>query len=568
MENQMIEIDSEFIWETHGIHVGTGDDHVKHGVDEIEEITEKAIASGAPAITFIIHTPRLTRFRYDTETETDIKFIRGNSAYLDYPDKIKSLKEKYSSQIEIRYGIELEWLGSDLGLQWNRSKIFQAADADFVIGSVHFSKEGIPYDGSKEESEKLLKLRGGAENYWAGYLEEVMEMIDCSSDMIQVVGHLDVPKLNVPIPEPILNINKSSHHLARRMRTLLDMVYENNLALDMNLAGIKKGCGIYPVQEILSRANKLGIPISIGTDTHHIGHYSDNYKVGIEYALKAGYTQYVSFSNLIPEKRPLQNQNSNKKNYQTLNLAIEMLNRRFSVSKWRRIPRFSFGGEFRNFLNNFPAAEALGDHSAISVRREFKSITIGEKPPKSNYSTKGIVSRHQDKTGVLSVLFNTLASESINVETAFLNSHKDGTASAIITLDGSDNQIEEAVEFIEGTATDKFIDIKFEKDISIPEPKTAGNYLLEVDGVELPIPLSRQMIITIHNDKAGVLLILLSALGSKKINIRDMQLGQRGTKGYAVLGVDGDEQEIHKLVKKLGPDYFEASHIVLNGFNE
>ena len=29
---------NDFIWETHGIHAGTENDHVKHGIDKLEEI--------------------------------------------------------------------------------------------------------------------------------------------------------------------------------------------------------------------------------------------------------------------------------------------------------------------------------------------------------------------------------------------------------------------------------------------------------------------------------------------------------------------------------------------------
>lgn len=68
---------SHHVWETHGIHVGTGDDHVHHGIDDIDALVERALSQGHPSITFIIHTPRLTRFRYASERATDVKFIRG-----------------------------------------------------------------------------------------------------------------------------------------------------------------------------------------------------------------------------------------------------------------------------------------------------------------------------------------------------------------------------------------------------------------------------------------------------------------------------------------------------------
>ena len=65
---------NDFIWETHGIHAGTENDHVKHGIDKLEDIVDKAIEHGHPSITFIIHSPRLTNFRYTAEKNTNIKF--------------------------------------------------------------------------------------------------------------------------------------------------------------------------------------------------------------------------------------------------------------------------------------------------------------------------------------------------------------------------------------------------------------------------------------------------------------------------------------------------------------
>lgn len=556
----------EYLWETHGIHVGTGNDHVKHGVDEIEEITQEAIRRGHPNITFIIHTPRLTRFRYDAEKRTDIKFIRGHNAYLEYPRRISKLKKKFGHQINIKYGIELEWLGPDLGLQWNRSKIFQAQDADFVIGSVHFSREGIAYDGSIEETNRLIEMRGGVEQYWGGYIEEVIEMIDASWDMIQVVGHIDLPKLYVPTPKPLLELDTSNHFLARRMRVLLEMVSEYNLALDINLAGIRKGCGIYPGKSIVSRARQLDIPIAMGTDTHSISDLGKDYQLGIDYALESGYRHYVSFSNRIPEKRPLKNGGAKTAKYRVLNLGIEMLNRRFESTKQRRLPKFSFGGAFSDFMDDHHNTTSLGEYEAIRIRKGTKSITIShQKPEKPCDRVKGLFSHHLDNPGVLSILFNTLASEEINVETAYLNSNDDGTATAFLTLSGADEKIRNAVEFVKGTAGDHFMEIQFGDNLVVPDLRDGDYYLLEVDGVDLPTAISSQMLVTIHNNVSGVLLILLSALASQNINVKDLQLGHRGNKGYAALGVDGNPRVVRELLTKLGDQFHETTHLVLKG---
>ncbi|MDQ2177909.1 histidinol-phosphatase HisJ family protein [Marinifilum sp. D714] len=553
-----------FIWETHGIHVGTGNDHVKHGVDELEKITEMAIEKAHPNISFIIHTPRLTRFRYAAEERLGVKFIRGDNAYFHYPEKIDALKAKYGNQISIRYGIELEWLGPNLGMQWNRSKIFQAQSADFVIGSLHFSREGIPYDGSQEETDKLIEVRGGVENYWLGYIEELIEMIDTSWEMIQIVGHLDLPKLYAPIPKPLLELETSDHILARRMRFLLEMISEYNLALDVNLAGINKGCGIYPDMSILKRAKQLDIPIALGTDTHTTQNLGNHYQTGIEYAYEAGYKHYVSFSKSIPEKRPLRNSGFKEEKYKVMNLGIEMLNLRFEDRKQRRIPKFSFGGGYRTFLEHHKNATSLGDFEAIRIRKGDKSITISNSlPENTNQKIKGLYSHHEDNPGVLSMIFNALASEEINVETAYLNSNNDGTATAFLTLSGKEKSINEAVEFVKGTGGDNFFEIYVCDKFDIPDLQKGKNYLIEVDGVNLPIAISKQMILSIHNNSSGILLILLSALASRNINVNDLKLGQRGNKGYAILGIDGNSQLVSDVLKKLGPQFFETTHLQL-----
>ena len=556
---------NNYIWETHGIHAGTEQDHVKHGIDELDTIVEMAIAKNNPSITFVIHSPRLTKFRYTAEKRTDVKFIRGNKSYLNYPERIEELRLKYSDSIDIKYGVELEWMGSDLGAQWNRSKLFQASEADFVIGSVHFAPEGLPYDGSKEEALELLKLRGSLENYWGGYLNEVMEMIECSGNMIQIIGHLDLPKLNVDVPDAILNFETSTHPLANKFRTVLEIISDRNLALDVNMAGKVKGVGVYPSINILKRAKALHIPVAVGTDTHHLKNYGLNYTESLEYIHQAGYQQYVSYSKLIPEKRTIFDDHELKMKYTVLNTGIELLNQRLSNENRRIIPEFSFGGDYSEFLDIYDNAIGMGDYNAIRIRKGSKSITISNETPKPDkLKAKGLLSEHKDKPGVLSSLFNSLASEGINIETARLKSNNDGTAVAFLTLSGANGNVKEAMEFIKGTDEDVFDNLTFGENIEVPNYYSKGKYLLEVDGVEVKLALTKKLILTKHKNNPGVLLILLSALASKNINIIDLRLGKRNKTGYSALAVEGDEHEISHLLEKLGPQYQEANLIVFN----
>ncbi|QEN04033.1 histidinol-phosphatase HisJ family protein [Thiospirochaeta perfilievii] len=553
-----------FVWETHGIHTGTGSDHVKHGIDDIENVVRIAIEKGYPSVTFIIHTPRLTGFRYQGERNTDIKFIRGDNAYFNYGKNINALKKKYKNKITIKHGIELEWQGSDIGLAWNRSKTFQADGIDFVIGSIHFSKEKIAYDGSKEETEKLIEKRGGLENYWLGYLDEMVEMLDATWDNIQVVGHLDLLKLYTPLPECFMDLDNSDEPVARKMRLVLEKISEYNLALDVNLAGIKRECGIYPHISILKRANTLGIPVTLGTDTHYIENLGKLYKEGIEYLKEAGYTHYLSFCHCIPEKRPLDSTPEKIKMYSLVNSAIELLNKR-SVTHRNRIPNYSFGGAYTKLSTDFPNSVKGGTFDCVTVRKDDRSLTISPNHPEPNAVKKlGIYSSHRDQPGVLTILINALASEGINIETAELNSDGNGTAEAFLTFSGNSDDVKEALEFTKGTGQGLFHTLELKEMTGISEKNIEDLYLLEIDGVEIHTPVTKHMIITSHKNRSGVLLILLSALSSLDVNIETLQLGERGNRGYAVLGIEGDFDSIAHILPRLGPHFKEVSHIKLN----
>ena len=554
-----------FIWETHGIHVGTGNDHVKHGLDDIEAGIEKAINLGFPSITFIIHTPRLTNIRYRAERDTKIKFIRGDDAYFQYVSKMQEIKEKYEEKIDVIYGLELEWLGSELGLHWNRAKILQAPNIDFIVGSVHFSKEGLPYDGSKSETQKLIKLRGGIEKYWEGYIDDMSEMITTFGNTIQVVGHIDLLKLYAPYPEIFEQLRDFSTILGRKYNALLELISSYNLALDLNLAGLRKKCGIYPDIELLKKANRLNIPITIGTDAHNLRDIGTNYEDAIEYLKEANYRSYISFSGKIPKHRPFKIDKEILKRYNLLNIGTKIINER--LPKGRNIGNLtlSFGGSYSSLLDDFSKSISLANYNAIRVRKQEKIVTLGNKLPEEEIdfiTTKNRVlySHHKDTPGVLSIIFNTLASEGINVESTYLRTLNDGTATAYITLsDSRKTDIKEAIEFIKGTGKDNFIEISYKKR-RIPKLKKAKHYILGIDGVTLPIRVSNQMILTIHNNQPGVLLILLSILASYKINILDLQLGARGNNGYSVIAVKGDDKAIKEAINKLGDDFLEVSY--------
>ena len=118
-----------------------------------------------------------------------------------------------------------------------------------------------------------------------------------------------------------------------------------------------------------------------------------------------------------------------------------------------------------------------------------------------------------------------------------------------------------AIDFVKGTDQQTFLELNYSEHIELPNFYGEGVYLYEMDGVELKIALSSKMILTKHENSPGVLLILLSALASKNINIIDLRLGKRNKIGYSALAIDGDSNIINDLLTKLGEQYYEANLI-------
>ena len=209
----------------------------------------------------------------------------------------------------------------------------------------------------------------------------------------------------------------------------------------------------------------------------------------------------------------------------------------------------------------------MGDYNAIRIRKWGKSITVTNEIPKNSQRiVNGLFSEHLDEPGVISSLFNTLASEGINVETARLKTNNDGTAVAFLSIDNKNGKVQSAIDFINGTDTGLFKDLTYQENAVLPNYYRAGVYLLEVDGVGLNLALSDKVILTKHHNAPGVLLILLSALGSKHINIKDLRLGKLNDVGYSALAIDGDSNVIRNLLSKLGDQYYEANLIEFHSF--
>jgi histidinol phosphate phosphatase HisJ family len=560
---------ANFIWETHGIHAGTIVGPIKHGIDDIDGAIERAIALGHPAITFIIHTPRLTTFRYETEEKLGLKFIRGDSAFADYVSLMKGYKRRYADRIEVRYGIELEWQGLGLGLTWSRAKIEQMLGVDFIVGSVHFSAERIPYDGSKEEAERLLKLRGSPEAYWGGYLDEVITMLDAWGEHIHALGHVDLPKLHVAAPEEVRDPMRSSGPLAVKLRTILWKLFDKGIALDVNLSGDAKGCGIYPSEGILGMAKEIGVSICVGTDCHALDDIGRLYPRGISYLEGLGFSRYLSFHRGRPQVHIFDCEDESERELfePVLNAGYSLIAQLDNPGR-RKVDyqdiSIGLGEKYSGFRPALGSRVPAGAGASILLRKDGHSILIGREAPQPPDYFSGIYFKHRDKPGTLALLVSVLSSEGVNIDSAYLFNKGDGFGEAYIAVSGcSQERVENACEFALGTNAESFVELIPDYAGSIPSPKEAPYYIHAIDDVELAMPPSAQLVHSVHEDRPGMLFVLLAALAARGVNVFDLRLTQRPGIGHALLAVNGESLAIQLALASIRPEFRHLSYLTL-----
>lgn len=248
----------------------------------MEEHIQTAIQKGLSRICFTEHMDY--NFPY-LPTEPQDEFILNADSYLY---ELLMLREKYRSQIEIYFGVEL-------GLQPSVVKenlIFSRSyDFDFIIGSTHICNGKDPYypDFYENRSEEE-----GYREYFSSILENIKLFHN-----FDVCGHLDYVVRYGP--------NADKNYSYEKYKDVIDPILihliENEKGLEVNTAGLGKGLrDVHPCTAILKRYRELGGEIvTIGSDAHFPRQLYSHFDKAAEILSTCGFKYYCVYANRIAE---------------------------------------------------------------------------------------------------------------------------------------------------------------------------------------------------------------------------------------------------------------------------
>lgn len=193
-------------------------------------------------------------------------------------EQILELREKYSSQIKVRYGIEMDYFP---GKEKEILKIISGLPLDYVIGSVHFIGDW------NFDTDKSLYGKWTNDELYNMYYELVQ--LAAKSGLFDIIGHLDIIKKFRVYPES---------DQSQLMEDTLKVLKESNVVVELNTGGLDRPCAeLTPSPELVARCYHHHIPMTISSDAHGTNQIARHYETALNLMKKIGFEEIVAFKN-------------------------------------------------------------------------------------------------------------------------------------------------------------------------------------------------------------------------------------------------------------------------------
>ncbi|MEI7027813.1 histidinol-phosphatase HisJ [Paenibacillus sp. y28] len=202
-----------------------------------------------------------------------------------YVDEAFRLKEQYKEHIDIRVGLEGDYIE---GWEAEIERIVRAYPWDYVIGSVHFLGEWDISDSRQ--------LAG-----WEG--KDVLEVYKQYYDAVQkaartgyydYIGHVDVIKRFGYRPPQA----QWDNEVLALERETLDVIQASGLAMELNASGLRMPVEeMFPSRRILEYAHRIGLPLTIGSDAHQPERLAQYLDQAAALLREVGFTELATFRN-------------------------------------------------------------------------------------------------------------------------------------------------------------------------------------------------------------------------------------------------------------------------------
>jgi len=187
-------------------------------------------------------------------------------------------------QTDLRLGIEADFVP---GGEDRMANLLQARDFDYVVGSVHFIREGAV----DMEDYSVWDGARGPEEIWRGYFQTLGEA--ARSGLFDILAHPDLVKVWGPAhPERPL----PEGDLRRYYELAIDGIAESGIAIELSTSGLRKRAAeLYPAPAFLEMCLETGAPVALSSDAHQPEDVGADYEQALELLAAAGVEELCVF---------------------------------------------------------------------------------------------------------------------------------------------------------------------------------------------------------------------------------------------------------------------------------
>jgi histidinol-phosphatase (PHP family) len=242
--------------------------------DTPEAMCARAIALGIPEIGFSEH--------WDVGPyEANPRFFKPEIWYAE----LERLRGLFGSRLTIRAGIEI---AEPHLYPQETAEVLGRAPFDYVIGSVHYVGKNFMFNGEYFHSHT-------ADEVYSDYFAEMDRMVRTAE--IDIVAHFDIPARS---GKPIFGYEPARYE--QKIRASLKTIIERSLALDVNVAGLRKAAQIIMPDPLILGwyAEMGGQRVTLGSDAHRLAEVSLHLEQGIQAIQAAGITHVTQFEQRQP----------------------------------------------------------------------------------------------------------------------------------------------------------------------------------------------------------------------------------------------------------------------------
>jgi histidinol-phosphatase (PHP family) len=194
-------------------------------------------------------------------------------------------------ETDLRLGLEADFVP---GAEDRIANVLQARDLDYVVGSVHFLR-----DGAVDMDDYSVWDSGRSpEEIWKRYFQTIGET--ARSGLFDILAHPDLVKYwGDPRRRP-------EGDLRRFYELAMDGIAESKIAVELSTAGLRKHVGeMYPAPAFLEMAIEAGAPIALSSDAHRPQDVGADYDQALDLLSRLGVQELSVFEGRVRRLEPI-----------------------------------------------------------------------------------------------------------------------------------------------------------------------------------------------------------------------------------------------------------------------